>query len=123
MDREAAEHFARDWIRDWCARDVDRIVSHFAEDAAFVSPVAAKHTGSPLVIGRDALSKYWQVVRSFASFRFMLERTVWDSATQELAIIYTREIDGRHERACEILRFDSSGKVTAGEAMYGAEGI
>ena len=64
-----------------------------------------------------------QVVYSFASFRFTLERTIWDDISQELAIIYTREIDGRRDRACEILRFDSSGKVTAGEAMYGAEGI
>ena len=123
MDREAAEHFALDWINDWCARDVERIVSHFAEDARFVSPVAAKRTGNPLVVGRDALTKYWQVVYSFASFRFTLERTIWDDISQELAIIYTREIDGRRDRACEILRFDSSGKVTAGEAMYGAEGI
>jgi hypothetical protein len=123
MDREAAEHFAQDWIRRWCARDIARIVSHFAEGAHFVSPVAAKLTGSPLVIGWDALSEYWQIVHSFSSFRFILERTIWDAATQELVIIYTREIDGRRDRACEILRFNSSGKVAAGEAMYGAEGI
>ena len=121
MDRETAEHFARDWIRGWCARDVDLIASHFTEDARFVSPVAARLTGSPLVVGRDALTKYWQVVHSFGSFRFMLERTVWDDAAQELVIIYTREIDGRHDRACEILRFDSAGNVISGEAMYGAE--
>ena len=123
MDREAAERFAQDWIRGWCARDVDLIVSHFAENARFVSPVAAKRTGSPLVVGRDALSRYWQVVHSFGSFQFTLERTIWDADAQELVIIYTREIDGRQDRACEILRFDSSGRVTAGEAMYGAEGI
>jgi ketosteroid isomerase-like protein len=121
MDRQAAERFAQDWIRGWCARDVDLIVSHFTDDARFVSPVAARVTGSPLVVGRDAISRYWQVVHTFRTFQFTLERTIWDGDTQELAIIYTREVDGRHDRACEILRFDSSGKVTAGEGMYGAE--
>jgi hypothetical protein len=40
-----------------------------------------------------------------------------------MAIVYARDIDGRRDRACEILRFNSLGQVVAGEAMYGAEGI
>jgi ketosteroid isomerase-like protein len=123
MNRDQAEQFAREWIRDWCARDVDRVVSHFAENARFVSPVAAKRTGSPVVAGREALARYWQVVHSFGSFRFTLDRILWDDAGQEMAIIYTRDIDGRRDRACEILRFNSSGQILGGEAMYGAEGI
>ena len=112
---------AREWIRNWCARDIERIVSHFSESAQFVSPVAAKRTGSPLVVGREALCAYWQVVHSFRSFRSTLERVLWDEAAKELAIVYTREIDGGHDRACEFLSFDGSGKVIRGEAMYGAE--
>ena len=121
MNREEAGRYAREWIRQWCERDVDAIVSHFAENARFVSPVAAKRTGSPVVIGRDALIRYWSVVHSFGTFRFNLDRVIWDDATQELAIVYTRDIDGRHDRACEILRFNAAGQVEAGEAMYGAE--
>jgi hypothetical protein len=121
MNREEAGRYAREWIREWRERDVDAIVSHFTEDARFVSPVAAKRTGSPVVIGRDALTRYWSVVHSFGTFRFNLDRVIWDDATQELAIVYTREIDGRHDRACEILRFNAAGQVEAGEAMYGAE--
>jgi hypothetical protein len=40
-----------------------------------------------------------------------------------MVIVYTRDIDGRHERACEFFRFDDHGRVIAGEAMYGVEGI
>jgi len=123
MDREAAAKFAANWVRDWCARDVDAVVSHFAPDARFISPVAAKRTGNALVIGREALTAYWQVVHSFNSFHFTLDHALWDDAAQQLAIVYSRDIDGRHDRACEILRFDSSGQVVSGEAMYGAEGI
>jgi len=123
MNRDEAEQFAREWISDWCARDVDRVVSHFAENARFVSPVAAKRTGSPVVMGRDALTQYWQVAHSFGSFRFTLDHILWDDARQEMAIVYARDIDGRRDRACEILRFNSLGQVVAAEAMYGAEGI
>ena len=123
MNRDEAEQFAREWINDWCACDVDRIVSHFAEDARFVSPVAARRTGSPVVNGRDALKQYWQVVHSFGSFRFTLDHLLWDDARQEMAIVYVRYIDDRQDRACEILRFNSLGQVVAGEAMYGSGGI
>jgi len=123
MNRTEAEAYAHHWIRDWCARDVEGILSHFAEDARFVSPVAAKRTGSALVVGQQALKAYWQVVHSFASFRFTLERVLWDDTLQEIAIVYTRDIDGRRDQACELLRFNASGKVSAGEAMYGAETI
>ncbi|MBS1829996.1 MAG: nuclear transport factor 2 family protein [Acidobacteria bacterium] len=120
MTREHAERFAADWIRHWSHREVQQIVSHFAPDARFTSPVAAKRTGHPLVTGREALRDYWSVVHTFTTFQFFLERTIWDDAKQELVIVYTREIDGKRDRACEILRFDSTGLVYEGEAMYGA---
>lgn len=121
MDRKQAEQFAKEWIRNWCERDVEAIVSHFSEDARFVSPVAAKRTGNALVVGRDALRAYWAVVHTFRTFAFQLERTVWDEERTELVIVYTREVDGRRDRACELLRFNDAGQVVEGEAMYGAE--
>ena len=72
-------------------------------------------------MGREALANYWQVVHSFGTFTFALERVIWDDARQEAAIVYTRDIDGRRDRACELLRFNGSGEVVSGEAMYGAE--
>lgn len=123
MKRTEAENHAEEWIRDWCARDIERIVSHYAVDARFVSPVAARRTGSPLVIGREALLKYWSGAREYGSFRFILERVLWDEVKQELVIVYTREIDGLRQRACEMFRFNDRGEVIEGEAMYGAEGL
>lgn len=120
MTRDQAEQFAADWIRHWSHREVQQIISHFAPNARFMSPVAAKRTGHPLVVGRDALRDYWSVVHTFATFQFFLERTIWDQERQELVIVYTREIDGQRDRACELLRFDNSGLVAEGEAMYGA---
>lgn len=121
MNREDADHFAIEWIRSWTARDIERIVSHFAERARFVSPLAARRTGNREVVGRDALREYWSGARSYSTFEFTLDRIIWDQDRQELAIIYEREVEGRRDRACELLRFNSAGEVVAGEAMYGAE--
>lgn len=121
MTRAEAEAHARAWVRDWCARDIDRIVSHYAEEVRFVSPVAAQRTGHAVVTGREALRRYWAGTRVYRSFAFALERVLWDGEQQELVVIYTREIEGKRSRACEMFRFDAGGQVVAGEAMYGAE--
>jgi hypothetical protein len=49
----------------------------------------------------------------------LLRRVVWDPETSELSIVYDREIDGKHERASEILQFDGPGRVIRGEVFYG----
>lgn len=121
MNREDADHFASEWIRSWTARDIERIVSHFTETARFVSPQAARRTGYREVIGRDALRAYWSAAKSYSTFQFTLDRIIWDQDRQELAIVYHRDVEGRRERACELMRFNISGEVVAGEAMYGAE--
>ena len=123
MNRHDAERHAEEWIRDWCVRDVERIVSHYAEDARFASPIAARRTGNAVVIGRAALLAYWSGARQYDSFRFTLERVLWDDAKQEMVVVYTRDVDGRRDRACEMFRFDEQGYVSAGEAMYGAEAL
>jgi len=121
MNRGEAEAYAVKWIENWCARDIENIVEHYAEDARFVSPVATRRTGNSIVHGRKALLEYWSGARSYDLFRFTLERVVWDDAKQELVIVYSRNIDGRQDRACELLRFNQDGQVIEGEGMYGAE--
>src|SRR5262249_31769743 len=77
MTRTDAERHAEAWIRDWNARDIERVVSHYAEGARFVSPLATKRTGDPVVVGRDALRAYWSGARRHGSFRFTLEHIHW----------------------------------------------
>jgi len=37
-----------------------------------------------------------------------------------LIVVYEASLNGEHERACEIMQFDASGKQVRGEALYGA---
>ncbi len=61
MDSAFALQFASDWRDAWNAHDLDAIVSHFADQIVFTSPVAQRLVdGSDGVIrGRDELRRYW----------------------------------------------------------------
>ncbi len=63
MDRAWAEAFAERWVRDWNAHDLDGVLSHFADDVVFTSPVAARVVpGSDGVVrGKEALRAYWRL--------------------------------------------------------------
>lgn len=120
MNRQQAEQYAREWIANWCRRDIDAIVAHHSQDARFTSPVATRRTGHPHVEGHEALRAYWNGARAYESFTFNLENVIWDDDQQLLVITYTRDIEGRRDRACEIVRFNSADEVVEGEGMYGA---
>ena len=62
MELPEAEAFARDWIRDWNGRDLEAILSHYAEDVEFQSPLAARILGEGLSVvrGKQRLREYFQ---------------------------------------------------------------
>ena len=42
MDHADAVSFAEGWVKAWNAHDLDRILSHFADNVVFTSPVVAQ---------------------------------------------------------------------------------
>jgi ketosteroid isomerase-like protein len=60
MDPAEAQAFARQWVKDWNAHDVDSLLKHFTDDVVFTSPVAVRIFGGDGVIrGKEALRNYW----------------------------------------------------------------
>lgn len=45
MNQKQANEFAAEWIEAWNAHDIDRILSHYADDFEMNSPVIAKRLG------------------------------------------------------------------------------
>jgi ketosteroid isomerase-like protein len=120
MDRDDALDYARRWAEAWSRRDLEAVLGHFARDVVFSSPKALQAVGVPTVRGKEALRAYWEAaLRDVGSIRFTVVRIIWDADTAELAIIYDRDVDGRRDRAAEVLRFGASGQVVAGEVFYG----
>lgn len=116
-----AAAFARRWINEWNALDVEAVLAHFDGAARFTSPKAAVTSGRATLEGKDALRAYWLAALSrVESLRFTLDRALWDAERSELVIVYVAAINGVTNRACEVMRFNADGLVMEGEALYGA---
>jgi hypothetical protein len=121
MNADGAAAFAREWVDAWNRLDVEAVLAHFDDVACFTSPRAAVRVGTSTVEGKEALRAYWNASTALiTSLRFTLDYTMWDPDRRELVIVYTAEINGQRNRACEFLRFGDAGLAVAGEAMYGA---
>jgi hypothetical protein len=61
MDQATAQAFTEQWVRAWNAHDIEAVLAHFAEDAVFSSPVAARVVpeSGGVVRGKEALRAYW----------------------------------------------------------------
>ena len=111
---------ATQWIDHWNTRDVEGVLSKFADDVVFRSHKAHDIVGTGEVRGKPALRAYWNTALSRAtSLHFELDHAAFDPAREELFIVYVAAIDGKRVRACERLRF-AGGVVVEGEATYGA---
>ena len=62
IDKLFAEHFASDWIDSWNAHDLDRVLSHYANDFEMFSPIITQVTGEPsgMLRGKHAVGAYWK---------------------------------------------------------------
>ena len=61
MESAFADQFSSQWLTAWNARDLEAILSHFADEIVFTSPLAERIVeGSDGVIrGKEELRAYW----------------------------------------------------------------
>lgn len=121
MTYERMMAFAERWIENWNRRDVDSVLMHFADDAQFVSPLADKFLGRSVLRNKEEIRAYWQTgMTRVSDLAFTLDHASWDERRRALTVVYQARLNGECQRACEIMRFDASGRQIKGEAFYGA---
>lgn len=112
--------FAASWAKAWNRRDLDSVLAHFSDDVRFSTPKAMDVVGIPTVRGKAAVRSYWErALAQINSLEFKVHRTLWDPAASEVMIVYDRSINGRSDRAIEVLRIAPTGLVESGEVFYG----
>ncbi|MEQ1725004.1 MAG: nuclear transport factor 2 family protein [Sphingopyxis sp.] len=117
MTESEAGDFALEWIAAWNARDLERILSHYADDAIFLSPNAARVIGDGRVEGKAALRAYWgKALDAAPQLHFVLE--TWLVGHDALTILYANH---RGQRVAESIAFDADGKVAFSMACYRAK--
>ena len=115
IGREFADDFARDWIESWNSHDLDRILSHYADDFVMSSPRIAVVAGEPsgVLQGKAAIGAYWKKALEHApSLRFELIETFVGA---DCVVLHYRGVRGP---AAEVFFFDGSGRVVRAAASY-----
>jgi len=111
-----AKEFAADWIAAWNAHDLDRILSHYAQNVVLTSPVAARVLEDPagVVTGGDALRSYFaKGLALFPSLKFTLIDVMQGLSS---LVLYYENQSGTHSG--EFMEFNAEGKVTRVVANY-----
>jgi hypothetical protein len=116
MDNDAAQEFARNWYAAWNAHDLERILSHYADDVEMASPLVATLTGNidSRIIGKESLRAYFAAgLDKYPALHFEpLELFV---GVDSLVLHY---VSASGQPAAEVVFFDDNGKIARYLAHY-----
>ena len=120
MDQIAAQRFADDWYAAWNAHDLERILSHYADDVAMSSPLVPGLTGTDeaTIVGKEALRAYFAAglekypTLSFEPFELYV-------GAHSLVLRY---VSANGKPAAEVVFLNSEGKIARYDAHYADHG-
>jgi hypothetical protein len=119
MNHEEALAFAERWVKNWNDHDIEAVLTHFADDAVFTSPLAERlfPESGGVISGKDALRHYWaEGVRRGPGLHFELLGVY---AGTDTIVIRFRNEQGADR--CEVLTFDG-GLVRVGHGTHPVTG-
>jgi ketosteroid isomerase-like protein len=116
LTEDRARELARDWVEAWNTHNLDRIMSHYAEDVILISPVAAQLLDEPsgTVTGKEALRNYFKKgLEVYPNLKFELLDVMWGISS--LVLYY---INHKGTKTGEFMEVSSTGKVIKVVAHY-----
>jgi len=116
MNNAFAEHFAKDWVDSWNSHDLQRILSHYADDFEMSSPVIIQlaNEASGTLRGKAAVGDYWaKALQLIPDLHFELITTL---VGVNSITLYYRGAQGR--LAAEVFHFNREQKVSKAFAHY-----
>ena len=105
-----AKKFAREWILSWNSHDLDRILSHYADDVEVTTPMIKVAMGieSGTIQGKPLVRQYWHAaLEKVPDLHFELVECT--QSINSIAIYY-KAVMGK--MAIEVMFFDASGLVS-----------
>jgi ketosteroid isomerase-like protein len=111
-----AQKFAEEWVESWNSHDLNRIMSHYADDFEMTSPFIAMLANEPTgtLRGKENVRAYWaKAFERIPALHFDLIEVL---ASVDSITIYYHAVLGK--RAAEVLFFDANHKVRKGIAHY-----
>jgi ketosteroid isomerase-like protein len=102
--------FALEWIDSWNSHDLDRILSHYADDVEVTTPMIKVAMGidSGTLRGKALVRQYWQAaLEKVPDLHFEL---IECTQSIDSIAIYYKAVMGK--RAIEVMFFNPNGKVS-----------
>jgi hypothetical protein len=115
-----ARSFANEWIAFWNSHDLDKVLSHYADNFTIESLLAARliPESRGKITGKNAVEAYWTLgLKNNPDLEFKLLDVF--TGTSGITIYY--ENIKRKKRALEILLFNEEGKVQRVLVHYALE--
>jgi ketosteroid isomerase-like protein len=119
MGKTTSDVFAREWVQAWNRRDLESLLSHYADDVEFRSPLAAKLLGgtSGVVRGKQNLRGYFtKALAAFPGDLGIELLGVYDGV--ESVVVH---FQARGRRGAEFMEMDNDGLVRRALAHLQAE--
>jgi cystathionine beta-lyase family protein involved in aluminum resistance len=119
MTATDARAFATEWVASWNAHDLERVLSHYRQDAVLSSPIAAKKYGSDTVAGRDALRNYFAPALAADSVLHFTIVQIYEGFST-ITIVYDATLPSHlgDRRGAETFMLDDEGKIVRSMACY-----
>jgi ketosteroid isomerase-like protein len=111
-----AQQLSREWLDAWNSHDLDRILSHHADDFQMTSPFMVTMMTEPsgMLTGKEKVRAYWaQALERIPDLHFDLIEVL--ASVDSITISYHAVLG---KRAAEVLFFDDNGKVRCAVAHY-----
>lgn len=106
--------FAREWEASWNSHEIQRIISHYADDIVLVSPIAHRLLGRPEVKGIEAVKSYFMKgLQAYSNLKFEVVDVL--HGEESIVLCY---INQNGVRAAEFMQIGSEGKVSRMHAHY-----
>lgn len=114
ISKETAKQFSDEWEKSWNSHDINRIISHYADDVVLNSPIACKLLGNPEVKGIEAVKIYFMKgLQAYPDLKFKVLDVL--HGEQSIVLYYVNQND---VKAGEFMQLDSDGKVCRMYAHY-----
>ena len=118
MKPEFVNRFSLDWVEVWNKHDIDKIMTHYADDFEMNSPVikSIMNIESGIIKGKKEVRAYWEkALKMNPDLHFKIMKTF--AGANSIVIHYK----GHRGLSAEVFFFNEEGKVKSACAHYEQE--
>ncbi|ATX75850.1 Cif family virulence factor [Reinekea forsetii] len=116
MDIDFAKSFSEEWIQSWNSHDIEKIISHYAEELEFKSPLIVERYSDPdgIIYKREKLKEYFLIgLAKNPSLKFGSKQVLL--GVNCLTLYYQ---NARGGETAELFEFNESHKVIRSVSCY-----